>query len=152
MISFLNPLIKVKYFSDKIRRLAPATDGSSGYDLQVNTEDEHTLYPGETLHFGTGLAIHISDKNYAAIILPRSGRGSKGLVIANLVGLIDSDYQGEIGITLWNRSTSATLTIKPFERVAQLLLIPVIRPIWEEVTEFSKSTARGSNGFGSTGQ
>lgn len=152
MISFLNPLIKIKYFSDKIRRLAPATDGSAGYDLQVNTEYEHTLYPGETLQLGTGISIHIDNKSYTAFVLPRSGLGSKGLVIANTVGVIDADYTGEIKLTLWNRSTDKKITIKPFERVAQLLLIPVIRPIWEEVTEFSKATARGSNGFGSTGE
>lgn len=126
------------------------TDGSAGMDLRAILDEDTELQPGETLLIPTGLAIHISDNNMAAIILPRSGLGHKhGIVLGNLVGLIDSDYQGQLFVSCWNRSKT-TFTIKPGERVAQLVFVPVIQAKLNVVESFEESQ-RGEGGFGHTG-
>ncbi|MCI6531192.1 MAG: dUTP diphosphatase [Mesosutterella sp.] len=128
----------------------PATSGSAGVDLRAMLEQPLTLEPGQTELVRTGLAIHIADPGYAALVLPRSGLGHKhGIVLGNLVGLIDSDYQGELMISAWNRS-GAAFTIEPFERLAQLVIVPVVQPEFHVVDSFEKSS-RGEGGFGSTG-
>lgn len=128
-----------------------ATTGSAGLDLRACLEDNLTVHPGETHLIPTGLAIHIDDPSLAAVLLPRSGLGHKhGIVLGNLVGLIDSDYQGQIFVSCWNRGD------KPFEitvgeRIAQMVIIPVVQVAFEAVTEFS-SSERGTGGFGHTGR
>lgn len=136
---------------DTIPLPAYATAGSAAMDLRaVFDTDTYTLDAGAGALIGTGLAIHIADPGYCALILPRSGLGHKhGLVLGNLTGLIDSDYQGELKISVWNRS-SAPYTIALGERIAQLLIQPVARPALNLVTDFPDST-RGSGGFGHTG-
>ena len=127
------------------------TLGSAGLDLRVCIDQPITLQPGATDLLPTGLAIYLSDPNYAAMILPRSGLGHKhGIVLGNLVGLIDSDYQGELMISCWNRS-EATFEIQPFDRIAQLVIVPVLQADFVWVDEFITSD-RGDKGFGSTGR
>ncbi|SDS72085.1 dUTP pyrophosphatase [Halopseudomonas sabulinigri] len=129
---------------------AYATTGSAGLDLRAMLQEPLQLQPGETQLLPTGLAIHIADPGLAAMILPRSGMGHKhGIVLGNLVGLIDSDYQGQLMVSCWNRSASA-FTINPGERIAQLVLVPVLQARFEIVEEFDDSQ-RGSGGFGHTG-
>jgi dUTP pyrophosphatase len=128
-----------------------ATDGSAGLDLRACLEANTTINPGETLLIPTGLAIYIENRELAAILLPRSGLGHKhGIVLGNLVGLIDSDYQGQIFVSCWNRSTSA-FTIHIGERIAQMVFVPVIQVEFKHVDEFTESV-RGDGGFGHTGQ
>ncbi len=128
-----------------------ATDGSAGLDLRACLEQNTTLHPGETLLIPTGLAIHIDDPALAAVLLPRSGLGHKhGIVLGNLVGLIDSDYQGQIFVSCWNRS-QAPFEIKIGERIAQMVFVPVVQVAFEQVDEFSESE-RGTGGFGHTGR
>lgn len=128
-----------------------ATDGSAGLDLRACLEQDTTLQPGETLLIPTGLAIHIDDPSLAAVLLPRSGLGHKhGIVLGNLVGLIDSDYQGQIFVSCWNRSQTA-FDIKIGERIAQMVFVPVVQVAFEQVDEFSESE-RGTGGFGHTGR
>jgi len=130
---------------------AYATDGSAGLDLRAVLDAPVTLEPGATTLLKTGLAIYIADPHLAAVILPRSGLGHKhGIVLGNLVGLIDSDYQGELMVSCWNRGRDA-FTINPGERIAQLVFVPVVRASFETVTEFH-ATQRGAGGFGSTGK
>lgn len=127
-----------------------ATDGSAGLDLRACLDQPLTLEPGQTQLIKTGLSIHIGDPALAAMILPRSGLGHKhGIVLGNLVGLIDSDYQGELMVSCWNRGQS-TFTIEVGERIAQLVLVPVVQADFEVVSEFNVSD-RGEGGFGSTG-
>jgi dUTP pyrophosphatase len=127
-----------------------ATEGSAGLDLRAMLEAPLTLEPGATSLIPTGLAIHISDPGLAALILPRSGLGHKhGIVLGNLVGLIDSDYQGELMVSCWNRSGRA-FTMEPGERIAQLVLVPVLQAKLEIVEAFDNSQ-RGTGGFGHTG-
>ena len=127
-----------------------ATPGSAGLDLRALLEEPVTIAPGETRLVRTGLAIHIANPGFAALILPRSGLGhKKGIVLGNLVGLIDSDYQGELMISTWNRG-SEPFTLEPFERLAQLVVVPVVQPEFRVVDEFDASE-RGEGGFGSTG-
>ncbi|WP_150305858.1 dUTP diphosphatase [Pseudomonas saliphila] len=127
-----------------------ATDGSAGLDLRALLHEPLVLEPGQTQLLPTGLAIHIADQGLAAMILPRSGLGHKhGIVLGNLVGLIDSDYQGQLMVSCWNRSQQA-FTIEPGERIAQLVLVPVLQASLEVVEEFDNS-ARGAGGFGHTG-
>lgn len=127
-----------------------ATPGSAGLDLRALLDEPVTIAPGETRLVRTGLAIHIADPGFAALILPRSGLGhKKGIVLGNLVGLIDSDYQGELMISTWNRG-SEPFTLEPFERLAQLMVVPVVQPEFRVVDEFDASE-RGEGGFGSTG-
>lgn len=129
---------------------AYATIGSAGLDLRAMLQEPMQLQPGETQLLPTGLAIHIADPGLAAMILPRSGMGHKhGIVLGNLVGLIDSDYQGQLMVSCWNRSSSA-FTINPGERIAQLVLVPVLQAKFEIVDEFDDSQ-RGAGGFGHTG-
>ena len=128
-----------------------ATTGSAGLDLRAMLDAPRTLAPGETTLVPTGLAIHIEDAGYAAMILPRSGLGHKhGIVLGNLVGLIDSDYQGQLMVSVWNRGAT-TFTLEPFERIAQLVIVPVVQAEFELVEEF-ESTHRGAGGFGSSGR
>lgn len=128
-----------------------ATEGSAGLDLRACLDGPLTLSPGETQLISTGLAIHIADKHAAAILLPRSGLGHKhGVVLGNLVGLIDSDYQGPLMISCWNRGVKP-YTFEPGERIAQLALIPILRAEFEIVESFEE-TERGVGGFGSSGK
>jgi dUTP pyrophosphatase len=128
-----------------------ATSGSAGLDLRACLEVAAELKPGETLLIPTGLAIHISDHHLAAVILPRSGLGHKhGIVLGNLVGLIDSDYQGQIFVSCWNRGNTA-FTINVGERIAQMVFVPVVQVAFEQVEEFNESY-RGAGGFGHTGR
>lgn len=128
-----------------------ATDGSAGLDLRACLDEAFELKPGATTLINTGLAMHIGDPNIAATILPRSGLGHKhGIVLGNLVGLIDSDYQGPLMVSCWNRG-QATYTIEPGERIAQLVIVPVLRANFEVVDDFEDSE-RGAGGFGSSGK
>jgi dUTP pyrophosphatase len=128
-----------------------ATEGSAGMDLRAMLDSPLDLQPGQTELLPTGLAIHIGDPSLAAMILPRSGLGHKhGIVLGNLVGLIDSDYQGQLFVSCWNRG-SAAFRIEVGERIAQLVLVPVVRAVLEQVDEFDASE-RGSGGFGHSGR
>lgn len=128
-----------------------ATTGSAGLDLRACLPENVELKPGETLLIPTGLAIHIGDRHLAAVILPRSGLGHKhGIVLGNLVGLIDSDYQGQIFVSCWNRGNS-TFTINVGDRIAQMVFVPVVPVALEQVEEFDESS-RGAGGFGHTGR
>ena len=128
-----------------------ATDGSAGLDLRACLDHAMTLQPGESQLIPTGLAIQIADPHLAAVLLPRSGLGHKhGIVLGNLVGLIDSDYQGQVFVSCWNRSDS-TFTIEIGERIAQMVFVPVVQAEFECVTEFDQSQ-RGSGGFGHSGR
>lgn len=128
----------------------PATEGSAGVDLRANVAMPFTLKPGETKLVETGLAIHLDDTKYAAMILPRSGLGHKhGVVLGNLTGLIDSDYQGQLMVSLWNRSTES-FTVNPGDRIAQMVIVPVMQPEFVVVDSF-EATERGEGGFNSTG-
>ena len=145
--------IQFKVLRDAARLYLPAyaTQGSAGLDLRACIDAAIDLVPGATALIPTGLAIHISDPGFAALILPRSGLGHKhGIVLGNLVGLIDSDYQGELMVSCWNRG-SAAFTIAPQERLAHLVIVPVQQVAFQEVTEFT-ATDRGTGGFGSTGR
>ena len=133
------------------RMPAYATAGSAGLDLRACLDAPLELAPGEARLIPTGLAIHIGDAQLAAMILPRSGLGHKhGIVLGNLVGLIDSDYQGPLMVSCWNRGTSA-YTVQPFERIAQLVIVPVLQASFRVVDAFGASE-RGTGGFGSTGR
>lgn len=128
-----------------------ATDGSAGLDLRACLDTPLSLAPGDTELIPTGMAIHIEDPGLAAVILPRSGLGHKhGIVLGNLVGLIDSDYQGQLFVSCWNRGRDA-FTIQPGERIAQLVLVPVVQAQFEIVKDFTASS-RGAGGFGSSGR
>lgn len=128
-----------------------ATQGSAGLDLRAMVTETSLIKPDETLLLPTGLAIYIEDPQYAALILPRSGLGHKhGIVLGNLVGLIDSDYQGQLFVSCWNRGQTS-FTIEPGERIAQMLIVPVVQAQMNIVTEFSP-TSRGEGGFGHSGQ
>jgi dUTP pyrophosphatase len=128
-----------------------ATDGSAGMDMRACLEAPLELAPGETTLIPSGLAIHVADAGLAAVLLPRSGLGHKhGIVLGNLVGLIDSDYQGQVFVSCWNRGDE-TFTIQPGERIAQMVIVPVVRADFEIVEEFVSSD-RGAGGFGHTGR
>ena len=128
-----------------------ATPGSAGLDLRAMLQQDTVLEPGQTLLIPTGLSIYIGDPGLAALILPRSGLGHKhGIVLGNLVGLIDSDYQGQIFVSVWNRGR-ASFTIQPMERIAQLVIVPVAQATFRVVDSFEAS-ARGTSGYGSTGR
>jgi dUTP pyrophosphatase len=145
--------IDIKILNERMRDQLPhyATPGSAGLDLRACIETPLTLEPGETKLVPTGLAIHVADSGYAALILPRSGLGHKhGIVLGNLVGLIDSDYQGELMISTWNRGHT-TFTLNPLERLAQLVIVPVVQAQFNIVDDFAASE-RGEGGFGSTGK
>ncbi len=145
--------IDVKILDPRMKDQLPAyaTAGSAGLDLRACLDAPLEIAPGETHLIPTGLAIHIADPSYAAIILPRSGLGHKhGIVLGNLVGLIDSDYQGQLMVSTWNRGTT-TFTLNPMERLAQLVIVPVMQVNFNIVEEFGVSD-RGAGGFGSTGK
>ena len=128
-----------------------ATDGSAGIDLRACLDEDVVLQPGETILIPTGIAIHIDDHQLAAVLLPRSGLGHKhGIVLGNLVGLIDSDYQGQVFVSCWNRGQQA-FTVKIAERIAQMVFVPVVQAGFEIVDAFQQSE-RGSGGFGHTGR
>jgi len=145
--------VQVKILDETMRKQLPkyATTGSAGLDLRACLTEAMVIQPGQTELIPTGMAIHIQDNTLCGMILPRSGLGHKhGIVLGNLVGLIDSDYQGQLFISIWNRSQTA-FTLNPMERIAQLVIVPVVQVGFEVVAEFSDST-RGSGGFGSTGK
>lgn len=145
--------VDVKILDPRVKEKMPsyATEGSAGLDLRAMLDEPLTLNPSETKLIKTGLAIHLADPGYAALILPRSGLGHKhGIVLGNLVGLIDSDYQGELMVSTWNRGT-APFTIEPMERIAQLVIVPVVQMQMNIVDDFEASD-RGAGGFGSTGK
>ena len=145
--------VQVKRLKTNVVLPEYATDGSAGLDLRAVIEKPINIAPGETKMIATGLAINIGDPNVACILLPRSGLGiKKGLVLGNLVGLCDSDYQGEYMVAAWNRNLSGDpIVVSPGERIAQAVFIPVIQVKFEDVEEFSEKTQRGEGGFGSTG-
>jgi len=145
--------IDVKILDDRLRDQLPhyATAGSAGLDLRACIDGTLTLKPGETQLIPTGLAIHLADPGYAALILPRSGLGHKhGIVLGNLVGLIDSDYQGPLMVSAWNRGQQS-FELVPMERLAQLVIVPVVQAEFNLVESFEASD-RGAGGFGSTGR
>lgn len=150
--------VQVKVLNQKIINDAAfalptrATDGSAGIDLRACIDAPLTIRAGSTHLVGTGLAIYIDNPDYAGMILPRSGLGHKhGIVLGNLVGLIDADYQGELMVSIWNRSDT-DFVLEPAERMAQYVIVPVVRPEFEVVTEFSEQSARGAGGFGHSGR
>ena len=131
---------------------AYATTGSAGLDLRACMDIAVTLQPNAWQLIPTGIAIYLADPNYAALILPRSGLGHKhGIVLGNLVGLIDSDYQGQLMVSAWNRSDTA-FTIEPMERIAQLVIVPVVQAQFNVVNDFAAASERGAGGYGSTGK
>ena len=145
--------LDLKILDARMRDMLPhyATAGSAGLDLRACIDDPVTIAPGETVLIPTGLAIHLADPGFAAMILPRSGLGHKnGIVLGNLVGLIDSDYQGPLMVSTWNRG-KAVFTIQPMERIAQMVIVPVAQVRLNLVEEFEQSD-RGAGGFGSTGK
>ena len=145
--------IDVKLLDERLKSHPPAyaSDGAAGLDLRACLPAAITLHPGETTLIPSGLAIHLVDPGLAAMVLPRSGLGHKhGIVLGNLVGLIDSDYQGQIFVSVWNRGR-ASFTIQPLERIAQLVVVPVLQVGFNIVDDFAAS-ARGADGFGSTGK
>ena len=145
--------VDLKILDERVREQMPqyATAGSAGLDLRACLDEAVILNPGETRLIPTGLAMHLADPGHAAMILPRSGLGHKhGVVLGNLVGLIDSDYQGQLMVSLWNRGQEA-FTIQPFERIAQMVIVPVVQATFAVVEEFDSSD-RGEGGFGSTGK
>ena len=145
--------VDLKILDERVRDQLPhyATPGSAGLDLRACLDAAMVLNPGETQLIPTGLAIHLADPGYAAMILPRSGLGHKhGVVLGNLVGLIDSDYQGQLMVSVWNRGNES-FTIQPFERIAQMVIVPVLQAQFRVVEEFDTSE-RGAGGFGSTGK
>ena len=144
--------LEVKVLDERIRGMLPhyATSGAAGLDLRACVDAPLVLQPGESQLVSSGMAIHVGDPGYAAVILPRSGLGAKsGIVLGNLVGLIDSDYQGPLMISLWNRGKAA-FTLQPLDRIAQLVVVPVVQ-VELEVVEAFEASARGAGGFGSTG-
>ncbi len=145
--------IDIKIFDERLRNQLPAyaTPGSAGLDLRACIEHVMTIEPGEASLIPTGIAIHLADPGLAAMILPRSGLGHKhGIVMGNLVGLIDSDYQGQIFVSCWNRG-HIPFPLSPLERIAQLVVVPVVQVGFNVVNDFEQ-TRRGANGFGSTGK
>ena len=145
--------LDVKILDPRLNDQLPhyATTGSAGLDLRAAIDVPMTIRPGETCLIPTGMAIHLADPGYAALILPRSGLGHKhGIVLGNLVGLIDSDYQGQLMVSCWNRGATA-FELAPMERLAQLVIVPVVQAQWNIVDAFDDST-RGESGFGSTGR
>jgi len=145
--------LQVRVLDERVRDALPhyATPGAAGLDLRACLDAPLTLAPGDSQLVPSGIAIHLEDPGLAAVVLPRSGLGAKhGIVLGNLVGLIDSDYQGQIFVSVWNRGR-AEFTVAPMERIAQLVVVPVVQVVLELVDAFAASD-RGANGFGSTGR
>jgi dUTP pyrophosphatase len=148
--------IDIKILDPRMQDMLPAyaTPGSAGLDLRACIDEAITIEAGTTVLIPTGLAIHVADPGYCAMILPRSGMGHKnGIVLGNLVGLIDSDYQGQLMVSTWNRGQQP-FTLNPMERLAQLIIVPVMQVAFNVVDEFDskKESERGAGGFGSTGK
>ncbi len=148
-------IVKVKILDARIGKEFPlpqhATPGSAGMDLRACLKEPLTLVPGDTALIPSGIAIHLDDPAYAAVLLPRSGLGHKhGIVLGNLVGLIDSDYQGEVLVSCWNRGKES-FTVQPGERIAQMVILPVVQARFEVVSDFEGSK-RGAGGFGHSGK
>jgi dUTP pyrophosphatase len=146
-------LVQVQVLDPRLHDQLPAyaTPGSAGLDLRACLEAPITLAPGQVELIPTGLAMHLADATLAAMILPRSGLGHKhGLVLGNLVGLIDSDYQGQLMVSAWNRGTQP-FVIEPMARIAQLVVVPVVQVQWQQVQTFANQSTRGAGGYGSTG-
>jgi dUTP pyrophosphatase len=146
-------IVDIKVLDERMVASLPAyaTPGAAGLDLRACLDQALTLAPGQTMLIPTGLALHIGDPGLAALILPRSGLGHKhGIVLGNLVGLIDSDYQGQLMVSCWNRGQDS-FVIQPMERIAQLVIVPVVQAQFRRVESFDAS-ARGDGGFGSTGR
>lgn len=155
---FALPQVQLKILNPKIGQdpnfplPAYATDGSAGVDLRACIDEPIIIKAGETALIGTGLSIYIKDPNFVGLIFPRSGLGVKhGIVLGNLTGVIDSDYQGEIMVCLWNRS-GKDFTLNPAERMAQYVITPIVRPTFAIVDEFDVASERGAGGFGHTGR
>lgn len=147
-VKILNPKIGT---DDKFPLPHRATDGSAGIDLRACVDEPITIKAGDSQLIGTGLAIYIQDPDYVGLIMPRSGLGHKhGIVLGNLTGVIDADYQGELMVSIWNRSQT-DYVLQPGEKMAQYLVVPIARPTFEIVAEFSDISVRGEGGFGSTG-
>ncbi|MDO4693551.1 MAG: dUTP diphosphatase [Eikenella sp.] len=149
----MNPVVELKILRPQMQNALPeyATPGSAGLDLRACLDEAVILPPGGTLLVPTGMAVHLADPRYAAMLLPRSGLGHKnGIVLGNLVGLIDSDYQGELKVSLWNRG-SEPFVVEPMARIAQMVIVPVLQASFRVVDEFAASL-RGEGGFGSTGR
>ena len=145
--------LQVKILDERMRDMLPAyaTQGSAGLDLRACLDEAVVIESGQTILVPTGLSIYVADPGYCALILPRSGLGHKhGIVLGNLVGLIDSDYQGQLMVSTWNRGQQA-FKLEPMERLAQLVIVPVVQVAWDVVDEFETSD-RGDGGFGSTGK
>jgi dUTP pyrophosphatase len=151
--------IELKILDERMRDALPAyaTPGSAGLDLRACIDAPLRIAPGQTVLIPTGLSVHLADPGYAAVLLPRSGLGHKhGIVLGNLVGLIDSDYQGPLMVSCWNRTPPSAdgggaFTVEPMERIAQMVVVPVMRVAFEIVDAFAESR-RGTGGFGSTGR
>jgi dUTP pyrophosphatase len=146
--------LDVKILDERLRDAMPsyATPGSAGLDLRACLDAPLTLQPNAWQLVPTGMAIHLNDPSYAAFILPRSGLGHKhGIVLGNLVGLIDSDFQGQLMVSAWNRS-DVVFTMEPMERIAQLVIVPVVQAEFRIVDEFDGTSERGEGGYGSTGK
>jgi dUTP pyrophosphatase len=146
--------VDLKILDPRMAEVLPAygTPGSAGLDLRAALSEPLVLQPGQVELIPTGLSMHLADPNLAAMILPRSGLGHKnGIVLGNLVGLIDSDYQGPLMVSCWNRGSTA-FTIQPMDRIAQLIIVPVVQAQFRVVSEFGEATQRGEGGFGSTGK
>ena len=145
--------LQVRILDERIRSMLPhyATPGAAGLDLRACVDSPLTLVAGESQLVSSGIAIHVGDPGYAAVVLPRSGLGAKnGIVLGNLVGLIDSDYQGPLMISVWNRG-KGPFTLQPLDRIAQLVIVPVVQVEFDVVEQFEASS-RGAGGFGSTGR
>ena len=150
----MNPTVELKILNPQMADQLPqyATAGAAGLDLRACLDAPVVLQPGEVYLVPTGIAIHLANPASAAVLLPRSGLGHKhGIVLGNLVGLIDSDYQGQLMVSAWNRS-SVAFTIEPMERIAQLVIVPVLQAQFNIVQEFSAASERGEGGYGSTGK
>ncbi len=146
--------LELKILDERIRQHMPAyaTSGSAGLDLRACIAQPLVLQPRAWQMVPTGMAVHLRDPGYAALLLPRSGLGHKhGIVLGNLVGLIDSDYQGELMVSVWNRSDT-TFTVEPLERIAQMVIVPVVQARFRVVDEFAISSERATGGYGSTGR
>ena len=146
--------VDIKILDERLREAMPAyaTPGSAGLDLRACLTEPLTLAPNAWQLVPTGMAVYLADPHYAAMILPRSGMGHKhGIVLGNLVGLIDSDYQGQLMVSAWNR-TDVAFTIEPMERIAQLVIVPVVQASFNVVKEFADVSQRATGGYGSTGR
>jgi dUTP pyrophosphatase len=146
--------VDIKILDERLREAMPAyaTPGSAGLDLRACLTEPLTLAPNAWQLVPTGMALYLADPRYAAMILPRSGMGHKhGIVLGNLVGLIDSDYQGQLMVSAWNR-TDVPFTIEPMERIAQLVIVPVVQASFNVVKEFADVSQRATGGYGSTGR